>query len=409
MTERSPRLHVRRPSTLMGRGLRIVAVVGSAVLVGCQEKQQQAAPPTPTVSIVTVIPQTVSLTTELPGRTAAYRIAEVRPRVGGVILKRLFTEGTDVQAGQQLYQIDPRRFAADLDRANANVKRAQAELGRARYELKRLTNLKRSEVVAEKEYQDAFFAEQSAVAAVELALSEQKTAALNLEWTVVTAPISGRIGYSAVTEGALVTAEQMAPLTTIQQIDRIYVNVMQSSSDLLRLKRQWETGAISTDGEGARTVRLLLEDGTPYSLEGTLQFRDITVDPTTGSYTLRIVFPNPKSLLMPGMYVRAVVNEGVITGAILAPQQGVFRDHKGDPAAMIVDAEDKVQQRMIKTERAIGDKWLVSSGLASGDRMIVEGIQKVRPGAIVKAVPFDADQSDGLAAAKTTQSAPSAH
>jgi membrane fusion protein, multidrug efflux system len=391
----------------MGRGLCVAAAAGLVALAGCREQQPQAAPPTPTVSIVVVEPQTVALTTELPGRTAAYRIAEVRPQVGGVILKRLFTEGADVQAGQQLYQIDPRRFTADLDRATANVKRAQADLGLAQYELRRLANLKRNEVVAEKEYQDAFFVEQSAVAAVELALSEQKTSALNLEWTGVVAPISGRIGYSCVTEGALVTADQMSPLTTIQQIDQIYVNVMQASNDLLRLKRNWETGAVSAGGDGARTVRMLLEDGTPYPQEGTLQFRDITVDPTTGSYTLRIVFPNPKSLLMPGMYVRAIVKEGVIAGAILVPQQGVFRDVKGNPVAMIVDAEGKVQQRVIKSERAIGNRWLVSSGLASGDRVIVEGIQRVRPGVLVKVVPFDASRSEGVAAAKTPQSAPS--
>ncbi len=393
----SPRASVGRMAERVSLSLGLVAVAGLVALVGCSREQQQAAAPLTVVSVVTLEAQTVSLMTELPGRTTAYRIAEVRPRVGGVIVERLFTEGADVQAGQQLYQIDPRKFAAALDRANANVKQAQAELGHARYDLQRLTKLKERDVAAETEYQDALYAERAAAAAVDLALSEQRTAALNLEWTGVVAPISGRIGYSSVTEGALVTAAQMTPLTTIQQIDRIYVNVMQSSAELLRLKRHWKTGAISTGGEGGRTVRLLLEDGTPYSQEGTLQFRDITVDPTTGSYTLRIVFPNPQQLLLPGMFVRAIVQEGVIQQAILAPQQGVGRNPKGEAIALVVDDAGRAQQRMLTLARALGDKWLVVSGLLAGDRLIVEGMLNVRPGGAVSVMPFDGQKADDKA------------
>jgi membrane fusion protein, multidrug efflux system len=396
-----------RRSWLMYLSLRAAIIAGLAALVGCDAKQPEAAPPPPEVASVTLAEQSVPLTTELPGRTTAYRIAEVRPQVGGIIETRLFAEGADVQANEQLYQIDSRRFAAELDHANASVKRAQAELGRAQYELRRLTNLMKSESAADKEYQDALFAERVADAALDLALSEQRIAALNLEWTVVTAPIAGRIGYSSVTEGALVTGQQISPLTTIQQIDQIYVNVTQSSADLLRLKRQWETGAISAGGEGESTVRLLLEDGTPYPLEGTLQFRDITVDPTTGSYTLRILFPNPQHLLLPGMFVRALVQEGTARQAILVPQQAVSRNAKGEAIALIVDDAGVVQQRKLSLDRALGDRWLVSSGLAAGERVIVEGLQKVRPGVTVKEVPFEADRKAVAQATAVSQSQPS--
>lgn len=397
---------IGRLSELVGRGLLFTVVAGLAAFVGCGGKQQQAAAPPPEVTAVTLEAQTVSLTTDLPGRTTAYRIADVRPQVGGVITKRLFTEGADVQAGQQLYQIDPRRFVADLDRANANVERAKAELDHAKYELRRVTGLKENQVVADKEYQDSYFAERAAAAALELALSEQRMAALNLEWTGVVAPISGRISYSSVTEGALVTADQPTTLTTIQQLDPIYVDVRQSSADLLRLNRRWETGAIDAKGESEKTVRLLLEDGTPYPLEGTLQFRDITVDPTTGSYMLRIVFPNPQHLLLPGMFVRAVVQEGIAQQAILVPQQGVSRNPKGEAIALVVDDARVVQQRKLSLDRAIGDQWLVSAGLAAGDRVIVEGLQKVRPGVTVKEVPFKADRKAVAQTAEVSQAQP---
>jgi len=392
----NPKSSLGRLSGPVGLCLRLAAIAGLAAFAGCGAKPQGAAPPPPEVAALTLEAQNVSLTTELPGRTTAYRIAEVRPRVGGVILERLFTEGADVQAGQQLYQLDSRRFAAELERANANVKRAQAELGNAQYELQRLTNLKDNQVVAEKEYQTALFAERGADAALDLALSEQRIAALNLEWTGVVAPISGRIGHSSVTEGALVTAEQMTPLTTIQQFDPLYVDVTQSSTELLRLKRNLETGALSADGD-QRAVRLLLEDGTPYPLEGTLQFRDITVDPTTGSYTLRIVFTNPQHLLLPGMFVRAIIQEGTADQAILVPQQGVSRNPKGEAIALIVDDAGQVQQRKLTLNRALGNRWLVSAGLAAGDRLIVEGALNVRPGSAVRVAAWDKDKGKGEA------------
>jgi membrane fusion protein (multidrug efflux system) len=385
----NPKSSLGRLSGPVGLCLRLAAVAGLAAFVGCGGKPQKGgAPPPREVAALTLEAQNVSLTTELPGRTTAYRIAEVRPQVGGVILERLFIEGADVQAGQQLYQIDPRRFAAELERANANVKRAQAELGDAQYELQRLTNLKESQVIAEKEYQTALFAERGADAALDLALAEQRLAALSLEWTKVVAPISGRIGSSSVTEGALVTADQMTPLTTIQQFDPLYVDVTQSSTELLRLKRNLETGALSTDGD-QRAVRLLLEDGTPYPLEGTLQFRDITVDPSTGSFTVRIVIPNPEHLLLPGMFVRAIVQEGTAQQAILVPQQGVSRNPKGEAIALVVDDAGVVQVRALTLGRALGNRWLVSAGLSAGDRLIVEGTLNLRPGAAVRVVPFD--------------------
>jgi len=363
--------------------------MGLAVLVGCHAKPPETGPPPPAeVAVVTLKAESVALTTELPGRTSAYRIAEVRPRVGGVILERLFTEGADVQAGQPLYRLDSRRFAAELERAAANVKRAEADLADAQYELARLTALQAKQVVADKEYQQARFAEQRARAALDLAVAEQRLAALHLEWTEVTAPISGRIGYSSVTEGALVTAEQPTPLTTIQQFDPLYVDVTQSSAELLRLKRDYESGALRAGGD-QRNVRLLLEDGTPYPEEGTLQFRDITVDPTTGSYTLRLVFPNPRHLLLPGMFVRAIVHEGTAEGALLVPQQGVSRNPKGEAVALIVDDAGKVQQRRLTLNRAIGNRWLVAAGLTAGDRLIVEGALRVRPGDAVKVVSAD--------------------
>ncbi|MEW6199862.1 MAG: efflux RND transporter periplasmic adaptor subunit [Planctomycetota bacterium] len=374
------------PTGRPGPGLRLAAAVGLVWFGGCHEERPPTGPlPPAEVAVVTLKAERVALTTELPGRTSAYRIAEVRPRVGGVILERLFAEGADVQAGQPLYRLDSRRFAAELERAAASVKRAEADLSDAQYELGRLTALKANQVVADKEYQQARFAEQRARAALDLAVAEQRIAALHLEWTEVTAPLSGRIGYSSVTEGALVTAEQPTPLTTIQQFDPLYVDVTQSSAELLRLKRDYESGALRVGGD-QRAVRLLLEDGTPYPEEGTLQFRDITVDPTTGSYTLRLVFSNARHLLLPGMFVRAIVHEGTAEQALLVPQQGVSRNPKGEAVALIVDDAGKVQQRLLTLNRAIGNRWLVSAGLNAGDRLIVEGALRVRPGDAVKVV-----------------------
>jgi membrane fusion protein (multidrug efflux system) len=401
--------------------------------------QQHAAPPpaTPEVAIVTVQPERVVLTTELPGRTSAYFVAEIRPQVNGIIQKRLFEEGSDVKVGQALYQIDPAPFQATYDSAVANLAvtrkatdRARAALGatianvtrqKATLELARanrwrfeelfktraVSAIQRDQAVTEAEVAEAALwaaeaqvkSDQEAVAAAEAAIQQAEaaleTARINLGYTRITAPISGRIGKSNVTVGALATAYQGSVFTTIQQIDPIYVDATQSSANLLQLKRNMAAGRIKGDGPGQARVKLLLEDGTPYSVDGTLKFSEVTVDPSTGSFILRMVFPNPKHILLPGMYVRAIVQEGEVDKAILVPQQGVSRDLKGNPVALIVDGEGKAQQRMITVDRTIGDKWLVASGLEPGDRVIVEGMQKARPGASVKTVPFQESGTGG--------------
>jgi len=433
---------------------RLIATVGVLVvglmLSGCGKPKEGTGPPQaglPEVAVVVLQPERVLITTELPGRTSAYLIAEVRPQVSGIIQRRLFTEGADVKASEVLYQIDPALFQAAYDSAVANlnvmrkaanraraaleasiagVTRQQATLELARTNRRRFEELfddravsasERDQAVTEAQVAEATLraaeaqvkSDREAVAAAEAAIQQAEaaleTARINLGYTRITAPITGRIGKSNVTVGALVTAHQPTPLAVIQQLDPIYVDATQSIANLLRLKRNIEAGRIKGDGPGQARVKLLLEDGTPYPLEGTLKFSDITVDPSTGSFILRVVFPNPKHILLPGMYIRALVQEGVVDRAILAPQQGVSRDPKGNPVALIVDPEGKVQQRMITVDRAIGDKWLVSSGIKPGDQVIVEGVQKVRPGSSVKVVPFDAGGKDGPEAAKTVQPA----
>jgi membrane fusion protein (multidrug efflux system) len=409
----------------------------SPMLDGCQRQAPPPPPPPPEVAVVTIQNQRVVLTNELPGRTSPYRVAEIRPQVSGIIQKRLFEEGRDVKAGDELYQIDPAHFQAAYDNAAANlavlrkaperaraalqasiaaVARQRATLELARTNVQRFEELfkdravsasQRDQAVTDVEVAEASLraaeaqveSDREAVAAAEAAIQQGEaaleTARINLGYTRVTAPISGRIGRSNVTDGALVAAYQALALASIQQIDPIYVDVPQSTSELLRLKQRSAKGRIKTGGEGQRKVKLLLEDGTPYPVEGTLEFRDVTVDPTTGSVILRMIFPNPKSILLPGMYVRVVVQEGIAEQAILAPQQGVSRDPKGNPIALIADSGGKVQQRMLTLDRAIGDQWLVTSGLAPGDRLIVEGLQKVRPGDAVKVVPFEDRQGSG--------------
>ena len=377
-------------------GVLVIALLGGLLFVGCDGPQAQAPPPSvPEVATVMVQPQQVVLTTELPGRTSAYRIAEIRPQVNGLIQKRLFTEGSDVHAGQVLYQIDPAPFQAAYDNAKAALGRAEANVPPIRSRVERYRELVPDKAVSQQEYDDAAAALKQAEAEIEIWKAALETARINLGYTRVTAPISGRIGISTVTDGAIVTAYQPVALATSQQLDPIYVDVPQSTTELLRLQRRLEDGRLMPDGTNQKKVSLLLEAGRAYPLEGTLQFRDITVDPTTGSVTLRLVFSNPKGLLLPGMFVRAVVKDGLSEQAILVPQQCVSRDTKGNPLAFIVDSGGKVQQRMLRLDRAIGDKWLVTSGLAPGDRVIVEGLQRVRPGASVKEVPFDAVQKSG--------------
>jgi len=368
---------------------------GALILAGCGQNSTAKAPQAgpPEVAVVEVKPQRVAINTELSGRTSAYLIAEVRPQVGGIIQKRFFTEGSDVKAGAVLYQIDPAMYQAAYGSARAALARAEANVTSTRYRAERYKELVEIKAVSRQEYDDAAAALKQAEADIEAGKAAVETARINLAYTRVTAPISGRIGKSSVTVGALVTASQGIPLATIQQIDPVYVDVTQSSATLLRLQQSVASGALKRDSANRAKVKLILEDGTPYPMEGTLQFQDVTVDPTTGSVILRAVFPNPKGILLPGMFVRAILEEGVNEQALLVPQQGVSRDSKGNPLALIADAEGKVQQRMLTLDRAIGDKWLVSDGLASGDRVIVEGLQKVKPGASVKVVPFDAGKS----------------
>jgi membrane fusion protein (multidrug efflux system) len=431
-----------------------IATMGVLVLglitSGCGSKQTAPPPATPEVAIVTVQPERVVLTTELPGRTCAYFVAEIRPQVNGIIQKRLFDEGSDVKAGQALYLIDPAPFQAAYDNAAANlavvqkapdrarasleasiasVRRQRATLDLARTNRWRFEELfksgavsasQRDQAATESEVAEASLraaeaqvkSDQEAVAAAESAIQQAaaalKTAQINLGYTRITAPIGGRVGRSNVTVGALVTAHQPMALATIQQIDPIYVDATQSSATLLRLKRNIASGLVKVNGSNHTRVKLLLEDDTPYSLEGTLKFSDVTVDSSSGSFILRMVFPNPKHILLPGMYVRAIAQEGEVDKAILVPQQAVARDTKGNPIALIVDGSDKVEQRVITVDRAIGDRWLVASGLAPGERLIVEGVQKVRPGSAVKVVPFDGSRKDGVESGEKAQPAPKA-
>jgi membrane fusion protein (multidrug efflux system) len=353
--------------------------------------------PAPEVATVTLAQQRVELTTELPGRTSPYCIAEIRPQVNGLIQKRLFTEGADVQGGQALYQIDPAPFQAALDNALAALGRAEANLPALQLRADRYKEALADKAVAQQDLDDANAAQKQAAADIAYYQAMVETARINLGYTRVVSPISGRIGRSAVTDGAIVTAYQPMALATIQQLDPIYVDVPQSTTELLRLQRRLEEKRINRDGTNANQVDLILEDGTKYPVEGTLQFRDVSVDPTTASVILRMVFPNPNGVLLPGMFVRAVVKEGVNDRGILIPQQAVSRDPKGNPVALIVNASGKAEQRMLSLDRAVGDQWLLSSGLAPGDRVIAEGMQKVQPGAPVKEVPFQPEPKRGTA------------
>jgi len=381
----------------------LVALMGGLLLAGCDRQQQSPPPHVPEVAVVTVRPHKVVLTTELPGRTSAFRVAVIRPQVSGLIQKRLFTEGSDVKAGQALYQIDPAPFQASLDNAKAALSRSEANLSAISLKAERLRELLADKAVSRQDYDDATAALKQTEADIEYWKAMVKSARINLGFTRITAPISGRIGRSQVTEGAIVTAYQPVPLATIQQLDPMYVDVPQSTTYLLRLKNLLKSGQIDQNGASQKKVGLILADGTTYSWKGTLQFRDVTVEPSTGTVALRIVFPNPENILLPGMFVRAVVKEGVNKHAILIPQQAVSRDPKGNPLALVVDSQSKVEQRQIKIDRAIGNKWLVTSGLNSSDKIIVEGALKVRPGATVKAVSQGKTGASNAAGKRTNQ------
>jgi membrane fusion protein (multidrug efflux system) len=421
---------------------------GFLFVTGCEQHQDQAAvaPPPAKVTVMTILPQNVTLKTELPGRTSSYLMAQIKPQVSGLIQKRLFVEGSDVKAGEVLYEIDPAPFQAayenamatldamkkDADRTRAalgagiaGVAKQEAMLSLAKINAKRYEDLLKDRAVSTSERDQAVTdvdvaqatlraaqaqvendraAIASAQAAIKQAEAAVQTSRINLNYTKITAPITGRIGRSLITDGAIVNAYQDV-LATIQTLDPIYVDVPQSTSELMRLRRSLEDGRMSNNETQQKNVKLILEDGTPYPYPATLKFQDITVDPTTGSVILRIVASNPRGDLLPGMYLRALIEEGTRQQALLVPQQAVARDSKGDPQVLTVNTENKVEQKKIVTERAIGDQWLVVSGVSAGDRVIMEGIQKVRPGSDVEVSYFDPNPRPGNQSVKLSPSA----
>lgn len=368
-----------------------LALVASMMLIGC-DKQQAAAPQkgaTP-VGVVIVKSQKVFVTAELPGRTSPFKIAEVRPQISGIVQQRLFREGADVKAGETLYQIDPAIYKAAYDSAKANLAKAEANFVTIKLKADRYRELVKINAVSKQDFDDADAALKQADADVAANKAAVDTARINLDYTRITSPISGRIGISTVTPGALLTASQTVALTTVQQLDPIYVDVIQPSAELMRMKHALESGLLKRAGPDAVKVRLLLDDHLSYALEGTLEFSDVTVDQGTGAVTLRAVFPNPKHDLLPGMFVRAVLEEGVNEQGLLVPQQGVTHDTRGNATALVLGADGKVELRALELGEAVGDKWVVKSGLSVGDQLIVDGLQKVRPGAIAQAVSIDA-------------------
>jgi membrane fusion protein (multidrug efflux system) len=367
-----------------------VAVVAAFTLSACSPAQSQAAapggaPPAAKVGVLTLQSQRVELSAELAGRTVAYQNAEVRPQVTGIVKTRAFTEGSDVKAGQLLYQIDPASYQAALDSAHAALAKAEANATTAKLKAARYDELAGIDAVAKQLRDDTQAALKQAQADVAAATAAVRAAQIDLDRTRVTAPIAGRIGRSAVTPGALVTANQAGAMATLQQLDPIYVDVTQTSAELLRLQRQLADGTLQRDAAGQARVKLLLEDGSTYPLEGKLQFSELQVDPASGSVTLRAQFPNPRRQLLPGMYVRAQVQSGVQAEALLAPQAAVSRDAKGNATAFVVGKDGKAEPRQLQTGTVVNGQWLVTSGLKAGDQLIVDGLQRLRPGAPVQA------------------------
>lgn len=381
---------------------------------GDDAKQANAAgaPQAPAqVGIVTLQPQSVTLTKELPGRTSAFRVAEVRARVNGIVLKRLFTEGADVKEGQPLFRIDPAPYQAALESAAAQVTRAEATVESAKSLAERYGKLIEANAISRQEYDDAMARVKTSQADIAAARAAVKSARINVDYTAVNAPVAGRIGRAEVTEGAYVQASGATLLATVQQLDKLYVDMTWSNTEVMRLRNALEAGKLTTQG-GDATVRIILEDGREYHTPGTLQFTDASVDATTGSVSLRAIVPNPKGELLPGMFVRARIDEGTNPAALLVPQRAVTRDQSGRPVAMVVTADNKVERRMLETDRAVGDAWLVTKGLAAGDKVIVEGLQRARPGAQVAPVPAESIKAaaggDKTAAAGSAAPAPTA-
>jgi membrane fusion protein (multidrug efflux system) len=371
--------------TLCGSCVAVV-VAAAALVAGCnsQSGPPPGARPPPQVSVVTLKPQAITLTRDLPGRVSAFLVAEVRPQVSGIIKRRLFTEGGTVKAGQPLYELDDAIYRAQYNSARATLQKAQATQEGARLTANRAAEMVKIDAVSAQDNDNAVAALAQAQADVAAGQAALDSSAVNLAYAHIVSPITGRIGKSSITQGALVTAEQSAALATVQQLDPIYIDVNQSSSEWLQLKQDIDAGRVQAGASGAPT-KVVLENGTPYPTEGTLQFSDVTVDPSTGNFLLRVVVANPNQLLMPGMYVRAIVGEGVRPQGLLVPQRGITRDAKGGATALVVGADGKVTVHDVKVSRTIGDQWVVEDGLASGDRVVVEGLQKVQPGMPVTA------------------------
>lgn len=389
--------------------LPLLAVAASVLISACGSPPGGPPPQqgTPVVGVITVRPQPVTLTAQLPGRTVPYLIAEVRPQVGGIVQTRQFTEGGDVKAGQTLYQIDPATYRASYASAQATLAKAQANLRTARLKADRYKELVQIKAISQQEGDDTAATLGQAEADVAAGKASVETARINLAFARMDAPISGRIGRSSVTPGALVTANQATALTTIQQLDPIYVDVTQPSAAVLRLKKAMARGDLARAGDDAAQVSLVLEDGSTYPLQGRLAFSDVTVDQNTGSISLRAVFPNPDADLLPGMYVRAVLQEGVKAQGVLVPQQAVTRNGAGKPTAFVVGADNKLQLRVLETDRAVGDQWLVRSGLKTGDQLVVDGLSRARDGVQVKTVPWQ-PTSASVAGSPSAPAAPRA-
>lgn len=369
-------------SRLQPRAAAIACLLGATLGAGCGKQAATAPPPAAqAVTVVTLKPQTVTLTRELPGRVNAYLIAEVRPQVDGIVKKRLFTEGASVRAGQPLYQLEDAAYRADYANARAALTRAKATLNAAQLNARRSAELVRIDAVSQQDNENAAAALDQAQADVAAAAAALQGRKVILEYARINAPISGQAGKSSVTQGALVTANQATALVTVQQLDPVNVDLTQSSGELLQLRRELAAGTLSRPGN--LPVQVVLEDGATYSQAGKLAFADVSVDPTTGSFAVRVTVPNPNQVLLPGMYVRALVGNGVRRDALLVPQKGIARDPKGNASAMLAGPDDKVQLRTVRTSRVIGNQWLIDGGLAPGDRVIVEGLQKIKPGAAV--------------------------
>jgi membrane fusion protein (multidrug efflux system) len=406
-------LHRSTPIIIMREFMRpvrhvpaIAAAVSMLLLAGCGDKisnaqAQGAGMPPPEVAIVSVAPQSIAMTTELPGRLEAARIAQVRARVPGIVTKRVFREGSDVKAGDILFRIDAAPFQATYNSVQAALAKAEANHAQANLKVQRYKPLVETNAISKQEYDDALTAQLQTAADVAAAKAARESARLNLGYATVTAPISGRVGRALVTEGALVGQGEATPLALVQQLDPIYVNVTQSSTEVMQLQRALANGQLKSAGKGQAKVTLLMEDGTAYPHPGKLLFSDLTVDQSSGAITLRAEVPNPDRSLLPGMYVRARIEQGIKDQAIAVPQQAVQRDPSGS-SVMLVGADGKVAVQPVKAEAAQGSTWIISEGLKAGDRVIVEGFQKVRPGAVVKPVPWkQAASSEATQAAKT--------